>query len=76
MRKARPDASCANCGTVFPHRMGFWHNGETGERYQAALCYFRRCPCGGAIVYSPDCPVGIKSYLPERVVPPWTFTPG
>jgi hypothetical protein len=73
---AQPSARCEGCGTVFPHRMGIWHNAETGKSWQAALCYFRRCPCGGAIVYGRGHPVEIRDWLPERVVPPWTFTPG
>jgi hypothetical protein len=69
----QPGARCAGCGTVFPHRMGIWRNTETGKSWQAPLCYFRCCPCGGAIVYSRGNPVDIRPWLPERVVPPWTF---
>jgi hypothetical protein len=72
----QPGARCAGCGTVFPHRMGIWHNPETGKSWQAPLCYFRCCPCGGAVVYPGGNPVGIRPWLPERVEPPWTFTPG
>jgi hypothetical protein len=35
---ARPDTYCADCGTVFPYRMGMWHNTETGQSCQGPLC--------------------------------------
>ena len=69
----RPDAHCESCRAVLPYRMGIWENTETGKSWQAPLCYFRRCPCGGTIIGPGGRPVDIRSWLPERVVPPWTF---
>ena len=71
---AQPRAHCASCATLLPLRWGIWTNTETGQSWQAPLCYFRKCPCGGTILVHGK-PVDIRSWLPERVVPPWTFKP-
>src|SRR3984957_10582924 len=69
----RPDASCDTCKTRLPYRMGMWTNTETGKAGQGPLCYFRCCPCGGTILHMGGRPVDLRPWLPERVVPPWTF---
>jgi hypothetical protein len=55
--------------------MGIWTDAATRQFWQAPLCYFRTCPCGGAIVYAGGRSVGLRSWLAERIVPPWTFQP-
>jgi hypothetical protein len=72
--EVQPQAKCKSCNLYLPHQMGFWTNTETKARYQAALWYFERCPCGGAIFdfYGNS---RTNSWLPVRVVPPWTFMP-
>jgi hypothetical protein len=69
----QPNASCDSCKTMLPYRMGMWTNAETGKAWQGPLCYFRRCPCGGTIMHMGGRPVDLRPWLPERVVPPWTF---
>jgi hypothetical protein len=72
---AKPKARCGSCGTFLPLRWGIWTNGDTGQSWQAPLKYFRRCPCGGVIHHVGGGPVEERLWIPEHVVPPWTFTP-
>jgi hypothetical protein len=69
----QPNACCDTCKAMLPYRMGMWTNTETGKVWQGPLCYFRRCPCGGTILNSAGRPIDLHPWLPERVVPPWTF---
>ena len=71
----QPQAHCGSCGTLLPLRWGIWTNTQTGKWWQAPLCYFRTCPCGGAILHRGGTPVERYPWLPERVIPPWTFQP-